>query len=104
MLTATTWKASPPSFSCSASSAGISLRHGTHQVAHRFNRTVRPRKSASVCGKPVTLADFRGRTVLLNLWATWCVPCRKEMPALDALQEKLGGERLRVVPAQSHNR
>jgi len=48
-------------------------------------------------GKPVTLADFRGRTVLLNLWATWCVPCRKEMPALDALQEKLGGERFQVV-------
>src|SRR5436305_12745700 len=39
-------------------------------------------------GQPRKLADFRGRTVLLNLWATWCVPCRKEMPALDALQTK----------------
>jgi thiol-disulfide isomerase/thioredoxin len=48
-------------------------------------------------GKPVTLADFRGRTVLLNLWATWCVPCRKEMPALDALQAKLGGDKFQVV-------
>ncbi len=48
-------------------------------------------------GKPRTLADFRGRTVLLNLWATWCVPCRKEMPALDALQAKLGGETFEVV-------
>jgi thiol-disulfide isomerase/thioredoxin len=48
-------------------------------------------------GKQVTLADFRGRTVLLNLWATWCVPCRKEMPALDALQEKLGSETFQVV-------
>ena len=48
-------------------------------------------------GKPRTLADFRGRTVLLNLWATWCVPCRKEMPALDALQGKLGGERFEAV-------
>jgi len=45
----------------------------------------------------VRLADFRGRTVLLNLWATWCVPCRKEMPALDALQAKLGGDRFQVV-------
>ncbi|MGO9700929.1 MAG: thiol:disulfide interchange protein TlpA [Xanthobacteraceae bacterium] len=43
------------------------------------------------------LADWRGRTVLLNLWATWCVPCRKEMPALDALQADLGGPGFEVV-------
>jgi thiol-disulfide isomerase/thioredoxin len=48
-------------------------------------------------GKPKTLADWRGRTVLLNLWATWCVPCRKEMPSLDALQSKLGGPNFEVV-------
>ena len=42
-------------------------------------------------GHDRTLKDWRGRTVLLNLWATWCVPCRKEMPALDALEGKLGG-------------
>ena len=48
-------------------------------------------------GKPVSLASFRGRTVLLNLWATWCVPCRKEMPTLDALQAKLGGPDFQVV-------
>jgi thiol-disulfide isomerase/thioredoxin len=48
-------------------------------------------------GKERKLADFRGRTVLLNLWATWCVPCRKEMPALDALQGKLGGDKFEVV-------
>lgn len=34
-------------------------------------------------GKALTLADFRGRTVLLNIWATWCLPCRREMPTLD---------------------
>src|SRR5688572_20126356 len=48
-------------------------------------------------GTDKTLADWRGRTVLLNLWATWCVPCRKEMPALDALQAKLGGPDFEVV-------
>jgi thiol-disulfide isomerase/thioredoxin len=48
-------------------------------------------------GKPTRLADRRGRTVLLNLWATWCVPCRKEMPTLDALQDKLGGPGFEVV-------
>jgi thiol-disulfide isomerase/thioredoxin len=48
-------------------------------------------------GATKTLADWRGRTVLFNLWATWCVPCRKEMPALDALQGKLGGPEFEVV-------
>jgi thiol-disulfide isomerase/thioredoxin len=43
------------------------------------------------------LSQWRGRTVLLNLWATWCVPCRKEMPALNALEEKLGGPSFEVV-------
>src|SRR5216684_7309888 len=48
-------------------------------------------------GKPRKLSDWRGKTVLVNLWATWCVPCRKEMPALDALQTKLGGKDFEVV-------
>jgi thiol-disulfide isomerase/thioredoxin len=48
-------------------------------------------------GQPKSLSDWRGRTVLLNLWATWCVPCRKEMPALDAVQDKLGGPDFEVV-------
>lgn len=41
-------------------------------------------------GKKLTLADFRGKPVLLNLWATWCAPCVKEMPTLDALAEAKG--------------
>jgi len=48
-------------------------------------------------GATKTLAEWHGRAVLFNLWATWCVPCRKEMPALDALQAKLGGPRFDVV-------
>ena len=45
----------------------------------------------------VALSDFRGRTVLLNLWATWCPPCVDEMPMLDALQATLGGPGFEVV-------
>ena len=48
-------------------------------------------------GRERRLTEWRGRTVLLNLWATWCAPCRKEMPALDALQAKLGGPEFEVV-------
>ena len=48
-------------------------------------------------GQPKKLSDWRGKTVLVNLWATWCVPCRKEMPALDDLQTKLGGKDFEVV-------
>lgn len=48
-------------------------------------------------GKTVSLADFRGRVVLLNVWATWCPPCRKEMPSLDRLNAKRGGAAFEVV-------
>ncbi len=48
-------------------------------------------------GQPTTLSAFRGRVVLVNLWATWCAPCLKEMPALDALQGALGGPEFAVV-------
>jgi thiol-disulfide isomerase/thioredoxin len=48
-------------------------------------------------GAPKTLKDFRGKTVLLNLWATWCAPCRQEMPSLDRLQAELGSDKFEVV-------
>ena len=48
-------------------------------------------------GKPMTLADRSGKTLLLNLWATWCFPCREEMPALDALQKVMGGDDFEVI-------
>lgn len=48
-------------------------------------------------GRSMTLADFRGRTILLNVWATWCLPRRAEMPTLDRLQLKLGGPAFQVV-------
>ena len=48
-------------------------------------------------GRDLTLAEFEGRVVLLNFWATWCAPCVREMPTLDRVQSKLGGEGLSVV-------
>lgn len=48
-------------------------------------------------GRSRSLADFKGKVVLLNIWATWCGPCRKEMPALDRLQAALGGPDFEVV-------
>ncbi len=49
-------------------------------------------------GQPMTLDHFAGKTVLLNLWATWCVPCREEMPALNALEKEMGSAKFQVVP------
>jgi thiol-disulfide isomerase/thioredoxin len=51
----------------------------------------------NAAGDPQTLADWRGRVVLLNLWATWCVPCRKEMPTLDRLKAELGSAAFDVI-------
>lgn len=48
-------------------------------------------------GNALTLTDFEGKTVLLNIWATWCGPCREEMPTLDAVQKGLGGVDFEVV-------
>ena len=48
-------------------------------------------------GRSLNLEDFRGKTVLINVWATWCPPCVKEMPTLDRLQAKLGSDSFEVI-------
>ncbi|XDA97807.1 TlpA disulfide reductase family protein [Sulfitobacter sp. LCG007] len=48
-------------------------------------------------GGDITLKEFRGKYVLVNFWATWCAPCRKEMPQLSALQKEFGGDEFEVV-------
>ena len=48
-------------------------------------------------GRPATIDDYRGKVVLLNIWATWCAPCRVEMPSMERLHEKLAGTDFRLV-------
>ena len=47
--------------------------------------------------QPVTLADYRGQVVLINVWATWCAPCRLEMPSMERLHKKLAGTDFRIL-------
>jgi thiol-disulfide isomerase/thioredoxin len=54
-------------------------------------------------GKDVRLSDFAGKVQLVNLWATWCVPCREEMPALNGLQKVLGGDKFQVTAINLDN-
>jgi thiol-disulfide isomerase/thioredoxin len=86
--------------------AAQDLARRIEPLAHGEVAAVRPAEDArklpalafqDADGQPKSLADWQGRTVLINLWATWCIPCRKEMPALDALQGKLGSPQFEVV-------
>ena len=47
--------------------------------------------------KPATISDYRGKVVLLNIWATWCPPCRAEMPSMERLHKKLAGTDFRIA-------
>ncbi len=64
---------------------------------HKSPRDVAPIEFVDAAGRKLTLSHWRGKIVLLNVWATWCPPCRLEMPTLDRLQAKLGGDRFEVV-------
>ena len=67
-------------------------------VMHEAPRTLPEIKFEDGNGEALTLTRLMGKTVLLNIWATWCVPCREEMPTLDALEADLGGPGFEVVP------
>lgn len=64
---------------------------------HAAPRPLPAPQFADGAGRALTLNDFRGRVVLLNVWATWCAPCREEMPTLDRLQGLLGGPDFEVL-------
>jgi len=66
-------------------------------AVHDEPRSLAPIEFEDGAGRTLTLADFRGRIVVLNLWATWCPPCRSEMPTLDRLQGELGGPAFEVI-------
>lgn len=69
----------------------------TNFVLHKAPRALPQVRFRDADGRVTSLADFRGKVVLLNIWATWCVPCRVEMPTLDRLQAELGGEKFEVL-------
>ncbi|MEO6971965.1 MAG: copper chaperone PCu(A)C [Rhodoferax sp.] len=69
----------------------------TSLMLHPEPRSLPPLRFADGAGAPTSLAAFRGKLVLLNVWATWCTPCREEMPTLDRLQATLGGPDFEVV-------
>lgn len=76
-----------------------SLREGQMKklMFHAEPKAVSQQIFTTSDGAKHTLADWRGKHVVLNFWATWCAPCRKEMPSLDRLQAEFGGEDFEVV-------
>ncbi|WP_372884288.1 TlpA disulfide reductase family protein [Shimia sp.] len=80
-------------------SAAAALREGDMKKLsfHSEPRAISSQSFVTIEDGSGTLADYRGKVVLVNFWATWCAPCRKEMPMLAELQRRLGGEDFQVV-------
>ncbi len=83
--------------------SGLSVHAASAAAPRNFVMSDAPKQVPALqftdaTGSLRTLANFSGKTVLLNLWATWCVPCRTEMPALDRLQAAIGSADFEVVP------
>ena len=83
--------------------AGSKLSHRLSRplpAASKNNFEIAPDvKFQTLGGQPFSLADQRGKVVLLNFWATWCIPCREEIPVLNAMQHDLGAKGLKIVGA-----
>lgn len=93
--------AEAPATAAPAAASGVTKALATGSLA-AFLVHPEPKPIADIAfadgqGKPLKLSDFKGRVVLINLWATWCAPCRKEMPDLAKLQQELGSDQFEVV-------
>src|SRR5690242_21141526 len=66
-------------------------------------KTAAPFKLTDLQGDPVSMADLRGKVVFLNIWATWCAPCREEMPSMEKLYERMRGNNGFVMLAVSQD-
>lgn len=98
IATSTTAETTSPTSNATQNEAG-KLNSG-HMAAFVFKPAPEPIEEVSFKNgndQPTTLSDFKGKAILLNLWATWCAPCREEMPALDRLQNQLGSNKFEVV-------
>ncbi len=95
----TSRNAAPPAPAPVDHTALMDLRVGDMKKLsfHTAPRPVSAQPFESESGEPMTLADYKGKYILLNFWATWCAPCRKEMPMLSDLQAQLGGDDFAVV-------
>lgn len=91
---------SPPAGAALPSGPGSNPLSKGDMAAFVFKKVPEPLPDVAFvdgAGQPRTLRDWQGKVVLLNLWATWCAPCRKEMPGLDRLEKELGGDGFEVV-------
>ena len=78
--------------------AAAVYRHGHHaELASAVNPIAPEFDVSTIDGKKVALADYRGKVVLLDFWATWCTPCREEIPRFVQLQEKYGQEGFQII-------
>ena len=77
--------------------SGVWAAEPTVMALHDTPRPVPEIAFADKEGRPLTLKAWQGKIVLLNIWATWCGPCRAEIPTLDRLQAHLGSDRFEVV-------
>lgn len=80
-----------------ASAAPVPVEPGVPMALYAVPRPVPNFRFKDADGHTLSLADFRGKVLLVNVWATWCTPCREEIPTLDRLQARLGGPEFQVL-------